>query len=211
MDSSNEAPGWPLKGQSVESEVDGQISAAARLCFHSWRELLRQRAIAQRALKRGRNVEKTLTMINMIDAELERRRQAKLGRFSTLAPDLGDRRNARNPDPTDPEQHELFDESTGAVEREDRMRWLTLVRDGLPTAARQQGWSIRHDHCFARILLDNALGRPWREVVAPPAWQNTPIDDLRQAIALGEGILNRSADIHALNQNSLRLRGKLKP
>jgi len=88
-----------------------------------------------------------------------------------------------------------------------RARWRDLVERQLPQAARSRpDWPVRLDHCFARILLDNALGRPWREVVAPPAWRNTPGDRLATALALGEAALAGVADLSALIRRALRLR-----
>lgn len=91
-----------------------------------------------------------------------------------------------------------------------RRRWRSLVERDLPEAARDPkcGWPVRFDHCFARILLDNAHGRPWREIVAPPAWLNTSENVLLLAIGLGEAVLEGRTDLHALNQHSLYLRRK---
>ncbi|MEM6354882.1 MAG: GCN5-related N-acetyltransferase [Pseudomonadota bacterium] len=72
-------------------------------------------------------------------------------------------------------------------------------------------WPVRHDHCFARILLDCALDRPWREVVRPPAWANMPLADLRRAVEIGEAVLAGKTDLEALNARSLTLRGKCPP
>ena len=90
-----------------------------------------------------------------------------------------------------------------------RQQWRDLVGRQLP-GAWEPGWPVRFDHCFARILLDTALGQPWREVVEPPAWKHTPPEALRRAIATGEAVLAGEADLHALNRESLRLRGKLR-
>ena len=92
-----------------------------------------------------------------------------------------------------------------------RERWRDLVERRLPEAASERRWPVRFDHCFARILLDVALDRPWREVVAPPAWRNTPGGDLARAVALGEAALRGEGDMHALNDRSLALRGKAGP
>ena len=89
-----------------------------------------------------------------------------------------------------------------------RAAWRELVGARLPQAARTRAWPVAHDHCFARILLDNAMGRPWREVVTPPAWRNAAEPDLARAVALGEAALAGEADMHALNDRSLALRGK---
>jgi hypothetical protein len=88
-------------------------------------------------------------------------------------------------------------------------RWRELVETRLPETARGWPvWPVALDHCFARILLDTACGRPWREVVTPPAWRNMPADRLGQAIATGEAVLAGTADLAALNRQSLALRGK---
>jgi len=88
-----------------------------------------------------------------------------------------------------------------------RAGWRSLAEERLPQAARAKGWQIRHDHCFARILLDVACGRPWREVIRPPAWRNAPLPVLQRAIALGEAVLQGRRDLDALNRQSLALRG----
>ncbi|MEM6488842.1 MAG: hypothetical protein AAF677_11350 [Pseudomonadota bacterium] len=92
-----------------------------------------------------------------------------------------------------------------------RAAWRELVERRLPAAARTplgRHWPIHLDHCFARVLLDTVHGRPWRQVVAPPAWRNADPGRLAQAIALGEAILHGAADLAALNAYSLTLRGK---
>lgn len=91
-----------------------------------------------------------------------------------------------------------------------RAAWRDLVERRLPKAARERPeWPVRFDHCFARILLDCAHGRPWREVVAPPAWRNTSAPVLAEAHALGERVLAGEAKLDELNHLSLRLRGKV--
>lgn len=91
-------------------------------------------------------------------------------------------------------------------------RWRDLVERYLPEAAAKPGvdWPVRLNHCFARILLDNAAGRPWREVIPPPAWCNADAGLLLRAIALGEAVLQGKACLHDLNTKSLQLRGKHK-
>ena len=92
-----------------------------------------------------------------------------------------------------------------------RARWRELVEDRMPRAASEHAdWPVRFDHCFARILLDCAHDRPWRDVVAPPAWRNASPEALRRAVSLGEGVLDGRHDLAALNRRSLELRGKLR-
>jgi hypothetical protein len=90
-----------------------------------------------------------------------------------------------------------------------RAAWLDLIGRRLPEAARSRPeWPIRADHCFGRVILDAVCGRPWREVLVPPAWRSMSENDLRAAIALGEAVLNGDADLHALDARSLAMRGK---
>ncbi|MEL6064519.1 MULTISPECIES: GNAT family N-acetyltransferase [unclassified Methylobacterium] len=89
-----------------------------------------------------------------------------------------------------------------------RAYWRDLVERRLPGAARPD-WPVRLDHCFARILLDNTCGGPWRDHVRPPAHVNTPLDRLEAAIALGEAVLAGQADLALLNRRSLAWRGKI--
>ena len=95
-----------------------------------------------------------------------------------------------------------------AAER--RAHWRDLVERRLPEAARP-GWPVRRDHCFARILLDQACGGPWRDHVRPPAHATMPLEQLELAIALGEAVLAGEADLALLNRRSLAWRGKIPP
>ena len=102
----------------------------------------------------------------------------------------------------------MFDE-VDEEEAEIRARWRELVDERLPARARRRkGWPVYLNHCFARILLDNACGTMWRKVIEAPAWRNTPLPVLQTAIDLGEDVLAGDADLWALNDASLRMRGK---
>lgn len=94
-------------------------------------------------------------------------------------------------------------------EAEIRLAWRELYRTRLPAMAeRREDWPVYLDHCFARILLDNAVGQFWRDVIDPPAWKNTPLPVLQTAIDLGEAVLSDTADIWDLNDASLKMRNK---
>jgi len=68
---------------------------------------------------------------------------------------------------------------------------------------------LRLDHCFRRILLDDACGECWYDhIVGIPAYANAPDAVLACAIATGEALLARTADLIALNAQSLAWRGK---
>lgn len=108
-----------------------------------------------------------------------------------------------------PETLELGFDDVDLDEIEIRQAWRQLYSVRLPDAAQgRKDWPVFRDHCFARILLDNAVGRAWREVIKPPAWKNTPLPVLQHAIDLGEAILIDSVDIWALNDESLKMREK---
>ncbi|MEM1379130.1 MAG: GCN5-related N-acetyltransferase [Pseudomonadota bacterium] len=91
-------------------------------------------------------------------------------------------------------------------------RWLRLTREVLPEEAKRRGgWPVHLDHCFQRILLDNAAGDVWYNVVPKrPAYRHAPDALLQTAVALGEQVLAGEADLGTLNRESLRLRGKLR-
>lgn len=109
----------------------------------------------------------------------------------------------------------FFDKGTygsGAHANDDencvRQRWRELISDRMPEAATVNKWPVAFDHCFARILLDNTIGEPWRNVIPPPAWKNTPIRTLARAISLGELALEHPHLLSEFNSRSLALRGK---
>ena len=81
-----------------------------------------------------------------------------------------------------------------------------------PAAARAGGYPVRHNHCFLRIVYDNLLGAPWREVLPPgaPAIAQLDADQLRRAIAIGRSIVDDPDACRVLNRRSLELRGKLR-
>lgn len=102
----------------------------------------------------------------------------------------------------------MFDE-TEQEDAEIRDLWRALVNQRLPTRARERSdWPVHLNHCFARILLDNAVGKMWRSEIKPPAWRNTPLPVLQSALDLGEGVLSDRVDLWALNDASLMMRGK---
>ena len=87
-------------------------------------------------------------------------------------------------------------------------RWFALTRDILPAMAERAGWPIHEDHCFMRVCLDNAFGRPWREAVAAPAHRSMSGDQLAAAVALAETVATDSSRLFALNDASLRCGGR---
>ena len=88
-------------------------------------------------------------------------------------------------------------------------RWLTLTREIMPSVSAENRWPIRNDHCFQRVLLDNACGGTWYAYISKrPAYRRADMATLERAIALGEAVLAGSADLGELNVRSLTYRGK---
>jgi O-6-methylguanine DNA methyltransferase len=94
--------------------------------------------------------------------------------------------------------------------------WKTLYATTLPALAKsrdpaQPKWPVSLDHCFARIILDNTVGRgsqQWDEVISKPAVKNMNDDQLRAAIELGQRIQRGEINLCELDQISLMCRGK---
>lgn len=88
-------------------------------------------------------------------------------------------------------------------------RWLELTRRELPALAATRSWPVRADHCFQRILLDNAFGGVWYDHVAGrPAYVHADPAALARAVALGEAAIAGTVDLGELNRRSLDWRGK---
>lgn len=105
-----------------------------------------------------------------------------------------------------------------------RASWTTLYHDTLPSLAKsrdpaQPSWPVTLDHCFARIILDNTIGKSagpdgenlqWDKVIGKPAVRNMSEEQLKMAIELGEKIGQGDVDLVELDQASLDARGKTK-
>ena len=87
-------------------------------------------------------------------------------------------------------------------------RWLDLTRRVLPGMAAAEGWPIRLDHCFMRVCLDAAFGRPWHEAIRRPAVRHMSDAELARAVAVAERVAAVPGSLPALNAESLRMRGK---
>ena len=90
-------------------------------------------------------------------------------------------------------------------------RYLALVREELPAAARAGGWVLRLDHCFGRVLLDDAVGGCWYDVLdrRRAAFRQLDDEQLAGAVSLGERLLEEGDPLlRRLDDQSLRWRGK---
>ena len=101
----------------------------------------------------------------------------------------------------------LFPELAARKTLEDQ--WLDLTRLKLPQIAVSRGWPIQNDHCFQRVLLDNACKCKWTETIRKtPAYRHAPDEILSAALALGHAVLAGNEDLVALNARSLAWRLK---
>jgi hypothetical protein len=92
------------------------------------------------------------------------------------------------------------------------VRYRMLVDEALPAAARDGRWSVRLNHCFGRVLLDDAVGGCWYDHLdrkAGPAYRQLDDDQLAGAVALGERLLTEGdVLLRTLDARSLAWRGK---
>jgi hypothetical protein len=98
-------------------------------------------------------------------------------------------------------------EERAALER----RYLELVRRRLPAAASEGHWVLRNDHCFGRVLLDDAVGACWYDVLDRRRTAFRQLDDaqLAGAVALAERLLAEGDPLlRELDARSLAWRGK---
>ncbi len=67
-------------------------------------------------------------------------------------------------------------------------RYLELTRETLPERARAEGWVVRDDHCFQRIVLDHVAGGCWYDAIARPAYRHLTPAQAEHAAGLAERI-----------------------
>jgi len=91
-------------------------------------------------------------------------------------------------------------------------RYRRLVLEELPRRGAAEGWVVRADHCFGRIVLDHAVGRCWYEVLdrrRGPAFTQLDDEQLATAVALAERIeVEGDPTLRRLDAQSLAWRGK---
>ena len=88
-----------------------------------------------------------------------------------------------------------------------------LMRVELPRAAKAGGWTLRLDHCFARVILDGVFGDCWYAHLergrGRSAESQLDAHQLRRAVALAQRMLmGGDTEVRRLNAKSLAWRGK---
>ncbi len=103
---------------------------------------------------------------------------------------------------------------SGAEARRETLlrRYRSLVDDELPAAARAGRWSLRLNHCFGRVLLDDAVGGCWYDHLdrrAGPAYRQLDDAQLAGAVERGERLLVEGDELlRIMDARSLAWRGK---
>ena len=90
------------------------------------------------------------------------------------------------------------------------MRYIELTKEVMPKMAKEKvfQWPVQNDHCFQRIVLDSICNGSWYEHLGRPAYKHLSGDQALKAVKLCEDIISGNADLHALNRQSLKWRGK---
>ncbi len=91
-----------------------------------------------------------------------------------------------------------------------RYRHLTGIVMPELALDRSRKWPVVNDHCFQRIVLDAVCEGVWYDHIQRPAYKNLTYAQASKAVTLCEAILDGSADLTALNRQSLLWRGKLR-
>lgn len=90
-------------------------------------------------------------------------------------------------------------------------RYRELVLAELPQRARAGRWVVTADHCFGRIVLDNAVGACWYAVLGRtggPAFTRLDDDQLGRAVEIAESVLaGGDSVLRELDARSLAWRG----
>ena len=105
----------------------------------------------------------------------------------------------------------MSDTRTGASREALLRRYRELVDRELPALAARDGWVLRLDHCFGRVLLDHALGACWYDVLdrRRPAYRQLDDLTLERTVALAERLLVEGDPLlRELDAQSLVWRGK---
>ncbi|WP_395344511.1 hypothetical protein PN836_007020 [Ningiella sp. W23] len=89
-------------------------------------------------------------------------------------------------------------------------QYLELTNVVMPRLAKRQenNWPVKHNHCFARIVLDNVCQDLWYAHIKAPAYLHLSTEQAEAAVRICKEIIEGKADIHALNTRSLAYRAK---
>lgn len=94
-----------------------------------------------------------------------------------------------------------------------RSFYLDNINIVLPAIAEAKQWKIKHNHCFARCILDNIFGDCWYNYLdkSKVAYKQLDQAELIKAFSIIQLILEdeTSMVIDQLNYNSLKYRNKL--
>ena len=97
---------------------------------------------------------------------------------------------------------------------EQQQQYKHLTNQVMPEVARQQHWPVRLNHCFQRIILDTLFQDCWYNHLdranRTPAYRQLSEQQLEDALAIAQRMLDSPETVRQLNRESLRYRGKLR-
>lgn len=101
-----------------------------------------------------------------------------------------------------------LEQTAGKTIGELRETYLQKTGKQLPEKAKKESWSIRFDHCFQRVILDNMTGDTWyNQINGRPAYKHLTRQQLRKAIEIADRMLEEGKPtVEKLNQKSLEYR-----
>ena len=98
--------------------------------------------------------------------------------------------------------------------QEQQQKYMHLTNQVMPEVARQQHWPVHLNHCFQRIILDTLFQDCWYHHLDRtrriPAYRQLSEQQLEEALAIAQRMLDAPEVVRQLNQQSLRYRGKLR-
>ena len=84
-----------------------------------------------------------------------------------------------------------------------------MVNIAWPALAKERGYPVYFNHCFRRIIYDNACGEQWQNVIANKFKDRAPLELLQSVEKVILKIENGDLSMHEANRRSLKWRGKI--
>ncbi len=85
-----------------------------------------------------------------------------------------------------------------------------FTQDVMPALSKTKftHWTVSEDHCFQRIILDNAVQDCWYNKIGRPAHLHLDLNQAKHAVYLCYSVVSGMIDLNALNSKSLNWRRK---
>lgn len=80
------------------------------------------------------------------------------------------------------------------------------ITSTLPRRAKKKRWKVKDPNVFRRAIYDNVFGRPWEQVVNPPAIRNMNRLQMELVLVLARGLFEQKVKIADLLHRSDNMR-----